>query len=210
MDNLAEYRKILANIPHWVLALRSRHTIEDCDSAEKIELVALTHCLGDGAARRLGNEVYASLAKLLSDDRSRDQARKVALASTWWASQRFSNSNRDVSMELGSYNMRYLLYDSDLQLSNRDGYIPSSIELRRARDLFVSDLWSLLELSPENVQAMTENQHPIRRFSRRADWGLTDLVDGVLNLQSTAPASAWRGAWESIAKQLPPEVSDHE
>jgi hypothetical protein len=113
-------------------------------------------------------------------------------------------------MELGSYNMSYLLNDSDFQLSKRDGYIPSSIELRRARDLLVGDLWSLLELSPENVQAMTENQHPIGKFSRRALWGLTDLVDGVLNLRSRGPASAWRGAWESIAKQLPPEVSDHE
>ena len=194
---MSYYQKILAGVPKLVRELRATHALKDSDLAERIEIVALSHCLDPSASESMGQAVYEPLVELLTDDRARDESRRIALANAW----------REGFKIFGTDANAY----GENQVQAYSGSIPSSIQMLNSRDRFVSDLWKLLESKSASAESVSQREN-IRSKSYYDYTGPTDLIDGtiLLGLPSNMPAKSWRGNWELLTKQLRSEAKDHE
>ena len=192
---ISYYQKILAGVPKLVRELRATHALKDSDLAERIEIVALSHCLDPSASESMGQAVYEPLVELLTDDRARDESRRIALANAW----------REGFKIFGTDANAY----GENQVQAYSGSIPSSIQMLNSRDRFVSDLWKLLESKSASAESVSQREN-IRSKSYYDYTGPTDLIDGtiLLGLPSNMPAKSWRGNWELLTKQLRPEGKD--
>jgi hypothetical protein len=194
---MSYYQKILAGVPKLVRELRATHALKDSDLAERIEIVALSHCLDPSASESMGQAVFEPLVELLTDDRARDESRRIALANAW----------REGFKIFGTDANAY----GENQVQAYSGSIPSSIQMLNSRDRFVSDLWKLLESKSASAESVSQREN-IRSKSYYDYTGPTDLIDGtiLLGLPSNMPAKSWRGNWELLTKQLRSEAKDHE
>ncbi|MCY3006362.1 MAG: hypothetical protein NTV29_10340 [Planctomycetota bacterium] len=194
---MSYYQKILAGVPKLVRELRATHALKDSDLAERIEIVALSHCLDPTASESMGKAVFEPLVELLTDDSARDESRRIALANAW----------REQFRSFGSDAIAY----GENQFQAYFGSIPSSIQMLYSRDRFVSDLWKLLQSKSASAESISQREN-IRSKSYYDYAGPTDLIDGtiLLGLPSNMPAKSWRGNWELLTKQLRPEAKDHE
>jgi hypothetical protein len=193
---ISNYRKILAGVPKLVRELRATHALKDSDLAERIEIVALSHCLDPSASESMGQAVFEPLVELLTDDRSRDESRRIALANAW--REQFK----------GSFGF---IYYSENPHQADSGSIPSLVQMLYGRDQFVADLWKLLNATPGSPESISQREK-IRTKSYYSYGSMSDLIDGTihLGLPNNMPATAWRGNWEHLTKQLRSEAKDHE
>ena len=195
---ISYYQKILAGVPKLVRELRATHALKDSDLAERIEIVALSHCLDPSASESMGQAVYEPLVELLTDDRARDESRRIALANAW--REQFKGS-------LGSGTIYY----SENPHQADSGSIPSGVQMLYGRDQFVADLWKLLNATPGSPESISQREK-IRTKSYYSYGSMSDLIDGTIHLgfPNNMPATAWRGDWEHLTKQLRSEAKDHE
>ena len=194
---MSYYQKILAGVPKLVRELRATHALKDSDLAERIEIVALSHCLDPSASESMGQAVFEPLVELLTDDRARDESRRIALANAW--REGFKGS-------LGTG-----IYYSENPHQADSGSIPSGVQMLYGRDQFVADLWKLLNATPGSPESISQREK-IRTKSYYTYGSMSDLIDGTIHLgfPNNMPATAWRGNWEHLTKQLRPEAKDHE
>jgi hypothetical protein len=196
-----DYRTILSHVPQIVRTLRDRRQLRACDLAERIELVTLRECLQPQARDQIGESLYQSLLKVLANGQARDDARRKALASDWYAqSQIDARSQFFTPDHLGDYDLS-LSYI--LQSIRFTGAIPLSIRMARERELYVARLWDLLESAPGSSEAKAKREVQREQLLLRRD-DLCDVVDGVVLVptQWYEPAITWRGDWETIPADL--------
>lgn len=193
---ISSYQKILAGVPKLVRELRATHALKDSDLAERIEIIALSHCLDPSASESMGQAVFEPLVELLTDDRARDESRRIALANAW--REGFKGS-------LGA------IYYSENPHQADSGSIPSGVQMLYGRDQFVADLWKLLNATPGSPESISQREK-IRTKSYYSYGSMSDLIDGTIHLgfPNNMPATAWRGNWEHLTKQLRSEAKDHE
>jgi hypothetical protein len=212
-ESLEKYRTALAGIPNLVSGLRASRRLTKCDLAEWIELIALGHCKHTKAKDWMGSEVYQPLVKLLGDDQARDQARREALASAWWESKQAEGQGKNNAVNgLDGYYIQYSYMQNGQRGSAgaNEGSIPSSLGMLRGRDLFVSDLWKLLEMSLGSHQAQDQRE----AIASRNAYASRVRPDGYFITANEygihTPAELWRGQWEADAKELAMEGASHE
>jgi hypothetical protein len=204
----SKYRDAMADLPRVVRGLRATRRLRLCDIAERIELSALGHCKHSKAREWMGDKAYESVARFLDDDQARDESRRIALATAWWEPHHGFHTNRPIlDFGLDGYPTQYFV---GLARRNESPSIPSSIELLRGRDLYVADLWRLLELPTGSQQAAAHRE----LMDSRNAYASRNPADGrfiVLSHYPTlSPAETWRGEWEVLAKKLLTEVNSHE
>ena len=199
-ESLDTYRAAIEKIPNLILGLRDSRSLKFCDFAERIELIALSHCKHSKAKEWMGLAAYQSLTKLLSDDQARDESRRRALARAWWESKQTVNRGKtSISNQLDGY---FIQYASESQLGVNQSSIPSSLAVLRGKDLLVSDLWKLLQCTAGSEQAadMRERIDSQNAYSSRVR--LDDSFVRVNLYGIRTPAETWRGGWEVVAKKL--------
>jgi hypothetical protein len=206
--SLSKYRDAMTDLPKVVTVLRSTRRLRLCDIAERIELTALGHCKHTKAREWMGDKAYESVARFLGDDQARDESRRIALATAWWEPHHGLHTNRPIAdFGLDGYPTQYFV---GLARRNESTSIPSSIGLLRGRDLYVADLWKLLELPTGSQQAAAHRE----LMDSRNAYASRNPADGrfiVLDPYPTlSPAETWRGEWEVLAKKLLTEVNSHE
>ncbi len=195
---ILNYRKILGGVPNLVRQLRASHDLKDTDLSDRIEIIALSHCLDPSASESMSQAVFEPLVELLTDDRSRDESRRIALANAW--REQFRGS-----LGVGP------IYYSENPHQVDSGSIPSGVQMLYGRDQFVADLWRLLNVTPGSPESISQREK-IRTKSYYSHGGMNDLIDGTIHLgfPNNMPATAWRGNWEHLTKQLRSEAKDHE
>jgi hypothetical protein len=146
----------------------------------------------------MGQAVFEPLVELLTDDRARDESRRIALANAW--REQFKGS-------LGTGTIYY----SENPHQADSGSIPSGVQMLYGRDQFVADLWKLLNATPGSPESISQREK-IRTKSYYSYGGMNDLIDGTIHLgfPNNMPAKSWRGNWEHLTKQLRSEAKDHE
>jgi hypothetical protein len=198
--SLDTYRAAIEKIPNLILGLRDSRSLKFCDFAERIELIALSHCKHSKAKEWMGLAAYQSLTKLLSDDQARDESRRRALARAWWESKQTVNRGKtSISNQLDGY---FIQYASESQLGVNQSSIPSSLAVLRGKDLLVSDLWKLLQCTAGSEQAADTRE---RIDSQNAYSSRVRLDDSFVRVDLygiRTPAETWRGGWEVVAKKL--------
>lgn len=207
-ESLRRYREAMASVPKVVAGLRATKRLRICDISERIELTALGHCRHTKAREWMGDAAYQSNLKLLGDDQARDQSRRVALAFAWWESSRSFDIRRpQLAYSLDGYPIQYLNNDaSGVQPES----IPSSIAVLRSRDLYVADLWRLLELPLGSDQAAEHR----RLIDSKNAYSSRSVADGefvaIDDYPVLSPGETWRGGWEVLAKKLIAEGGNRE
>lgn len=192
--SLDKYRAAVADIPNLVSGLRVTKRLRYCDIAERIERIALGQCMHSKAREWMGDEAYQSNAKLLADDQARDQSRRVALATAWWETK----PPKHLDGLDGYPPQNYYGYR---QLGMHQASIPTSIGMLRNQDLYVADLWRLLELSAGSNQATTHRQLIVSKNAWASSW--IDTGSFIwMQFPIYTPAETWRGDWEVLAKKL--------
>jgi len=203
--SLRKYRDAMADLPKVVTGLRATRRLRLCDIAEQIELSALGHCKHSKAREWMGAAAYESVARFLGDDQARDESRRVALATAWWEPKQNLNTNRpDLYFGLDGYPTQYFV---GMDRRNQSPSIPSSMGVLRGRDLYVADLWRLLELPTGSQQAAAHRE----LIDSRNAYASHTPADGRFIVLShypfLSPAGTWRGEWEVLAKKLLTEVN---
>ena len=192
--SLDKYRAAVADIPNLVSGLRATKRLRYCDIAERIERIALGQCMHSKAREWMGDEAYQSNAKLLADDQARDQSRRVALATAWWETK----PPKHLDGLDGYPPQNYYGYR---QLGMHQASIPTSIGMLRNQDLYVADLWRLLELPAGSNQATTHRQLILSKNTWASSWIDSGSFIGM-QFPIYTPAETWRGDWEVLAKKL--------
>jgi len=206
--SLTRYRQAMARIPKIVEGLRATGRLRFCDIAELIELTVLGHCRYSKARELMGDAVYQSVAQLLADDQARDQSRRVALANAWWELNQGFDSRRPVlAYGLDGYPIQYL---SSGFFGVQTVSIPSSIASLRSRDLYVADLWRLLELPLGSKQALGQRGLIDSRNAYSMRMPADGRYFGIEDYSTLSPAETWRGEWEVLAKELVVEDGSRE
>ena len=206
--SLTRYRQAMARVPKIVEGLRSTARLRFCDIAELIEMTALGHCRYSKARELMGDAVYQSVAELLAGDQARDQSRRVALANAWWEPNQGFDSRRPVlSYGLDGYPIQYL---SSGFFGVQRVSIPSSLASLRSRDLYVADLWRLLELPLGSKQSSDQRGLIDSRNAYAIRMPADGRFIGIEDYFSLSPAETWRGEWEVLAKGLIVEDASRE
>lgn len=198
--SLGKYREAMAAIPDLVKMLRATKRLRICDAAERIELIAFGHCKHSQAKEWMGESVYESILELLGDDQARDQSRRVALAVAWWVPEpRYNRPRLLETYGLDGYPINYS--NKNRRYANSDS-VPASIAMLRSRDLYVADLWKLLELPTGSEEAASFRN----TINTRNGFGSSIPISGKFFATETyslySPGETWRGEWEAVAKQL--------
>jgi hypothetical protein len=192
-ESLEKYQAAVTDIPNLVSGLRATKRLRFCDLAERIELIALGQCMHSKAREWMGDAAYQSVTKLLADDQARDQSRRLALATAWWETKQSKKLDGLDGYLTQSYG------------NNKPGMhqasIPTSIGMLQTHDLFVADLWRLLELTAGSSQAKAHRQSILSKNAWASSW--IDTGSFIwMQFPIYTPAETWRGDWEVLAKKL--------